>query len=414
MPPRYAVTELEPRYHKAVVDWQQKNFKDYDFLINNWHKYYAQDPFRLIAKVSEVPDVIEIGNRKGRQKFQRAHDMKGNMFYTSAAIIKAQGSTEFGSIQQHRETLDQAPDDETRMDILRIMAEELRHGYQMCWVFGHDDWSTGGTDIAKETIDELLSMETGKHVLDSFNIPFECFLDPIVYASVIDRVGKYQLTMQQVFSYKPMAASMKPMLQEESFHMASGVNPLKKIAAAAADEKGSFSIQEMQKHFNKWFARGLEMFGAETGGGTNVQYGFKSMQNGEAQSLYIREVQEQVIDPINFEILKVRKQGQIDKATAKQTADRILSRREAEPGVRPDELLRLPDPRFFRKRGVPAWSFTTFEGDTVRTLEDYERELARSLPDRYLKTKDYAAYQAELREYVTGRAGDAGGAGFRV
>jgi 1,2-phenylacetyl-CoA epoxidase catalytic subunit len=294
------------------------------------------------------------------------------------------------------------------------MAEELRHGYQMCWVFGHDDWSTGGTDIAKETIDELLSMETGKHVLDSFNIPFECFLDPIVYASVIDRVGKYQLTMQQVFSYKPMAASMKPMLQEESFHMASGVNPLKKIAAAAADEKGSFSIQEMQKHFNKWFARGLEMFGAETGGGTNVQYGFKSMQNGEAQSLYIREVQEQVIDPINFEILKVRKQGQIDKATAKETANRVLSRREAEPGIRPDELLRLPDPRFFRKRGVPAWSFTTFEGDTVRTLEDYERELARSLPDRYLKTKDYAAYQAELREHVTGRAGDAGGAGFRV
>jgi 1,2-phenylacetyl-CoA epoxidase catalytic subunit len=416
MPPRYAITELAPKYHKALVDWQKKNFSDYDFLIQNWHKYYNQDPFRLIAKVGEVPDVIEVGSRAGKPKFHKAHEMKGNMFFTSAAIIKAQASTEFGSIQQHRQTVDQAIDDETRFDILRIMAEELRHGYQMCWVMAHDDWTCGGTDLAKETIDELLAMETGKHVLDSFNIPFECFLDPIVYASVIDRVGKYQLTMQQVFAYQPMSASMKPMLQEESFHMASGVNPLKKIAAMAADEKGNFSIAEMQKHFNKWFARGLEMFGAETGGGTNVQYGFKSMANGEAASLYVNEVQEQVLDPINFEILKVRKQGQIDKQTAKQVADRVLKTREAVPGVRPDELLRLPDVRFLRKRGVHAWAMVTPEGDPVRTFEDFDRELARALPDRYLKTEDFKGYREELKANVAGAAGkgEAGGAGFRV
>src|SRR5438105_3195878 len=106
MPPRYAITEMAPKYHKAVVDWQEKNFKDYDFLIKNWHKYYAQEPFRLVAKVAEVPDVIEIGSRKGKSKFEKAHAMKGNMFFTGAAIIKAQASTEFGSIQQHRQTVD--------------------------------------------------------------------------------------------------------------------------------------------------------------------------------------------------------------------------------------------------------------------------------------------------------------------
>jgi 1,2-phenylacetyl-CoA epoxidase catalytic subunit len=414
MPPRYAIVELPKRYHQALCDWQEKNFKDFKFLIENWHRYYRQDPFRLCAKVAEVSDTIEVGSRRGKPKFQKAHEMKGNMFFTSAAIIKAQASTEFGSVQQHRDTVDQAIDDETRFDILRIMAEELRHGYQMAWVLAHDDWTCGGSDIAKDTIEELLAMETGQHVLDSFNIPFHDFLDPIVYASVIDRVGKYQLTMQKVFAYKPMAASMPPMLQEESFHMASGVNPLKKVAAMAADEKGDFSIQQMQKTFNKWFARGLEMFGAETGGATNVQYGFKDKTNGEAQAEYIREVQETVIDPINFEILRVRKQGQVDRQTAKEIADRVLRTQEAEPGIRPDELLHLPDPRFFRKRGIHAWAMTTPRGEPVRTLEDYERELRKALPERYLETTDFRQYLADLRRNAAGAAPADTGAGFRM
>ncbi len=414
MPPRWKITELPPKYHQAIVDWQRRHFKDYQILIDNWHRYYRQDPFRLVAKVADVSDVIEVGSRKGRPKFQRAHEMKGNMFYTCAAIIKAQGSTEFGSIQQHRDTVDQAIDDETRFDILRIMAEELRHGYQMCWVFAHDDWTIGGTDLAKETVEELLAMETGKHVLDSFNIPFQCFLDPIVYASMIDRVGKYQLTMQKVFAYKPMAASMPPMLQEESFHMASGVNPLKKIAAQAADEKGNFSIQDIQRHINKWFPRALEMFGSETGGTTNVQYGFKDKANAEAQAEYVREVQEVVIDPINFEILKVRKKGQIDREEAKKTAERILRTREGEPGVGPDDLVYLPDPRFLRRRGIHAWATVTPRGEPVKSVEEFERVCARELPDRYLATEDFRHYVESLRARASGAAEADTGAGFRM
>jgi 1,2-phenylacetyl-CoA epoxidase catalytic subunit len=414
MPPHYAVTELPKKYHQAIVDWQQKNFKDYQFLIDNWSKYYKQDPFRLVAKVGDSTDVIECGTRKGRPKFSRAHDMKGNMFFTCAAIVKAQASTEFGSIQQHRQTLDQAFDDETRFSLLRVMAEEMRHGYQMAWVFAQDDWTCGGADIAKETIDELLAMETGKHVLDSFNIAFDCFLDPLVYASVIDRVGKYQLTMQKVFAYKPMAQSMNPMLQEESFHMASGVNPLKKIAAMAADDKGNFSIPDMQRHFNKWFARGLEMFGSETGGGTNVQYGFKDKPNGEAAQEFSKEVQEMVIDPINLEVLKVKKQGQIDRAGAKELSTRVLTTGEEIGGVKPEDLLFLPNVRFLRRRGVHSWAMVTPRGEEAKTVEDYERELGKALPDRYLRSEDHATYMKGLKEYQAGAAAEGGGAGFRV
>lgn len=410
----YATTVLPKRYHQALVDWQRTHFKDYDYLIEHWNEYYRQAPFELVAKVGKSPDHIEIGRRKGKEKFTKAHQMKGNMFYQSAAIIKAQASTEFGSIQQHRDTLDRAIDDETRFDVIRIMAEELRHGYQMAWVMAADDWSIGGTDLAKEMIEELLAMEMGTHVLDSFNIPFHCFLDNLIYASVIDRVGKYQLTMQQVFAYKPMAQSMGPMLQEESFHMATGVNPLKKIAAMAADEKGDFSIEDVQRHFNKWFARGLEMFGSEEGGTSNVDYGFKSMKNGEAQALYIQEVQDVVVDPINAAILKVRKQGQVDAKMAKEIADRVLINREAEPGIAPEELVHLPNPRYFRRRGVHAFSLVSPRGEDVKTVEDYERVLSQTLPPSYLETHDFQDYIVKLRAHHAGLAMPGEQGGFRM
>ena len=135
MAARYAITELSKRYHQAIVDWQRANFKDYQFLIDNWHKYYQQEPFRLVAKVGEVPGQIEIGSRAGKPKFEKAHQMKGNMFFTCAAIVKAQASTEFGSIQQHRQTVDQAIDDETRFDSYDEMIRDV-----MAFYSGTDAW----------------------------------------------------------------------------------------------------------------------------------------------------------------------------------------------------------------------------------------------------------------------------------
>ena len=81
-------------------------------------------------------------------------------------------------------------------------------------------------------MDELLTMELGNHVLDAFNIPFSNFLDNVIFATVIDLVGKYQLEMQKVFSYAPMARSMGPMLSEEGFHIGSGRGFLKELALA--------------------------------------------------------------------------------------------------------------------------------------------------------------------------------------
>src|SRR5207249_2064445 len=118
----------------------------------------------------------------------------------------------------------------------------------------------------QETMDALLAMELGNHVLAAFNIPFANFLDNVVFATVIDLVGKYQLEMQKVFSYAPMARSMGPMLSEEGFHIGSGRGFLRELSVGATTQSGRYSIDDIQKALNVWIPRGLEMFGNERGG----------------------------------------------------------------------------------------------------------------------------------------------------
>ena len=189
--------------------------------------------------------------------------------------------------------------------VLRIMAEELRHAYQMFWVLDQDpSWKKPGhPDVASDTMDELLEMHLGTHVLDAFNIPFHNFLDNIVFATVIDLVGKYQLEMQRVFSYAPMARSMGPMLSEEGFHIGSGRSFLRDLAVTATKHEGDWSIEDIQKTLNVWIPRGAEMFGNEHGGETAVAFGFKDRNNGTAQSEYINEVRE-VIELTNVAVVQ--------------------------------------------------------------------------------------------------------------
>src|SRR5437016_14318490 len=124
-------------------------------------------------------------------------------------------------------------------------------------------------------MDKMLAMELRNHVLDAFNIPFHHFLDNVVLATVIYLVGKYQLEMQKVFSYAPMARSMSPMLSEEGYHIGSGRGFLKELAIGATTDRGSYLTEDIQRALNAWVPRGLEMFGNERGGETAVAFGFK-------------------------------------------------------------------------------------------------------------------------------------------
>jgi 1,2-phenylacetyl-CoA epoxidase catalytic subunit len=405
----YTTTTITPRYHSAIVAWQEKNFPELRILMKHWDDYFKGVPqFDLLAKVGDLStDVIAVGQYAGRKRFEQAKEMVGNAFFSARDIVRAQCSTELGSIQQHRLTLDRAVSDKGKFAVLRIMAEELRHAYQMFWVLDQDPtWKKPGLgDVAKQTIEELLSMELGSHVLDAFNIDFNDFLDNVTYATVIDLVGKYQLEMQQVFSYAPMARSMGPMLQEEAFHLGSGRKLLKEIAQMAARGEGDYSIDDMQRALCLWYPRGLEMFGNEQGGQTAVTFGFKDKDNGTAQSEYVDEVRG-IVRNVNVAIVQERKPG-ISRPDAHALIDDIERTGDPKQGIQPDDLLVLPDRKFFRKRGPEDLIFRSYdvrgrlltENSRELSSDGYLKYLSTVLPAKFIGSREYNKYVGQLCQH---------------
>ncbi len=394
---------LEKKYHDAVEHWRRHWLPDYESLLANWEKYFPQDErFCLCAKLEcGTPETIPVGEHAGEKKRLVPSALTEEEAKHLLAIIRAQASTEFGSIQQHNGTLARAQDDEDRTWVLRVMAEELRHGYQMFHLLLSQDWSKASGGVkGEEMVEEILSMGTGSHVLDAFNLEYDSFIDNICFAAVIDRVGKYQLTMQKVCAYKPMADSMPPMLREEAFHLAAGVIPLRRWARRAAEGDPFITMPAIQKSLNKWFPRGLEMFGDERGGDTNVRFGFKDLKNREAQDQYVDELRRMIRD-INLRFLRARFPGDAPEKV-EQVLDRLERDRGRHDGVGADDLLRLPDRRFFRRKGEPAWTMVGVDGEAFTEVDAYLRYLATQLADGYMASRDLKLYAETLRKVVAG------------
>jgi len=407
-------TTITQKYHEAIVDWQERNFPELDILMKHWDDYFkGVAPFQLVAKVGDLKsEIVEVGQYAGNRRFEHAKEMVGNAFFSARDIVRAQCSTELGSIQQHRLTLDRAVSDKGKFAVLRIMAEELRHAYQMFWVLDQDPtWKKPGLgDVAKQTIEELLSMELGGHVLDAFNIDFNDFLDNVTYATVIDLVGKYQLEMQQVFSYAPMARSMGPMLQEEAFHLGSGRKLLKEIGQMAARGEGEYGVLDIQRALNLWYPRGLEMFGNEHGGETAVTFGFKDKTNGTAQSEYIEEVRG-VVRNVNVAMVQELLPGR-SREEAHLLIDEIERSGDIKDGIKPEDLLLLPDTRFFRKRGPEEFIFASYDvrGELLTehgkplSPEGYLGYLSTALPSRFIGSREYNKYVDQMLEHYAAKS----------
>ena len=396
-------TTLEKKFHDAVEHWRRHWLPDYDLLLENWEKYFPKDErFCLCAKMEVgTPEVISVGEHTGEKKRVTPDQLSEEEARHLLAIIRAQASTEFGSIQQHAGTLARAQDDEDRYWVLRVMAEELRHGYQMFHLLLSQDWSKASAGVrGEDMVEDVLSMGTGSHVLDAFNLEYDSFIDNICFAAFIDRVGKYQLTMQKVCAYKPMADSMPPMLREEAFHLAAGVIPMRRWAKRAAEGSPFISMEAMQKSVNKWFPRALEMFGDERGGESNLRFGFKDLKNREAQDQYIEEVRRMLRD-INMRFLRARFPNRaLDQVEA--LLDRLERERGRIDGVAYEDLLRLPDRRFFRRKGEPAFTMVGAEGQPFDDPEAYLKYLGTQLADGYMASRDLAVYAGALRQVARG------------
>src|SRR5881397_114712 len=302
----FALEPLPKKWHAESVAWRETYFPEMPEVMDtsHWNRFYPEVPVPTVATIFAKPDAFAgfasktVGATPATSDLSgrvwKAEDLDDNRFNTALKIIRAQASTELGSIQQHRmvyEKLDSGSLTGTDREIVegihatqpgghtlesisfskkRVCVEELRHHYQMAGVLTLDrgwDEPRWGRHWATETLEELFAMKPGEHVLDAFNIEFKTLLDTSTFLALIDRVGKYQLEMQHHFLYGPMALSMPYMRWlEESYHLAAGEKLLKAIAVAGVMDGGNYGIEEVQRTVNMWFPRGLEMFGSELGG----------------------------------------------------------------------------------------------------------------------------------------------------
>ncbi len=396
-------TEIPKKYRDAIGHWVKHNFQDLPLLDKYWDKYFpSDDRFCLCAKMDlATSKTQEIGDHAGEAKAEDPSELSEEQARQILTIIRAQASTEFGSIQQHQVTLDRSPSDQDKFWVLRVMAEELRHGYQMFHMLTSRNWEklSGGVKT-EDMVEDVLAMETGSHVLEAFNLPYDSFVDNVVFSGIIDRVGKYQLTMQKVCAYRPFAQSMPPMLREEAFHLATGVVPMRRWLEAAAQGDGFITPLTIQKSINKWVPRGLEMFGDERGGEKNMKLGFKDMKNGEAQLKYWNELAKLLRD-LNLRFLRARYPAKSAEDVEAMLAT-ILRERTAVEGTAYDEVLKMPHREFFRRRGEPAFRMVSVEGDVFTDVEEYVRHLADVLPSAYLASRDMMQYRDQIRRVAAG------------
>ncbi len=384
--------DLPKAYHEAVEHWQRHNFPDYPKLAEVWDKYFPRDQqFCLCAKIQQgMPEVIEVGELVGKPKAKQPAQLDPEAAQILLGQIRAQASTEFGSIQQHTGTLHRAADAQDQAWVLRVMAEELRHGYQMLHLLVSQDWTPVTDTKPADMVEEILNMQTGSHLLAAFNLEFDSFLDNVVFAAFIDRVGKYQLTMQKVSAYQPYATSMPPMLKEEAFHLAAGVVPLRRWVEQAARGDALVDMDAIQKSCTKWFMRGLEMFGDDRdgshGGEDSVRLGLKDMANRQAQDAYIAEVTH-MLDDLNTRYVRA-KRPDLSREEADALFAGIKRTRSDGGGIRYEDLLRLPDRRFFRRRGDGAFQLWGFDGERFDDVDACIRNVASHLPEAYRASVD--------------------------
>ena len=210
-------------------------------------------------------DVIEFGDYAGRPKWERSLQVPHqSMRDALVTMITVQGDTEFASVEQQRHLLATAPTDYDRYAAARIMAEEQRHGWQMAHLlmtyFGQQ-----GRREAQKLLER--NAQDGDRLLGAFNRPMPHWLDFFCYTMFVDRDGKFQLGMLSTSAFKPPAASMGPMLKEESFHLGTGSNGLRRVIKA-----GIIPLDMLQRYINKWVATAHDLFGVDASSSAHWSY----------------------------------------------------------------------------------------------------------------------------------------------
>lgn len=246
-------------------------FEDWIDYFHQWQKDIGYEPsllgdYKFETKLGELhsPE-IEFGDFKGQRKWERVGQIPNQSIRDALMnLIVYQGDTEFASVEQQKNLLDTAPTDYDRQALIRVNSEEMRHGWQMCYLLVTYFGDSGRLEAKK-----LLERRAfrGDRLLGSFNAPVNNWLDFFTYTQFVDRDGKYQLTMLSHSSFAPLAQSVTAMLKEEFFHMFTGNTGLTRILRA-----GKVPIPIVQKYFNKWLSTAYDLFGTDNSSSANWAY----------------------------------------------------------------------------------------------------------------------------------------------
>src|SRR5262245_24768168 len=237
-------------------------FDDWTDYFRQWQKDIGLDTSKFDDYKFEVKfgavlaDAIEFGDYAGRPKWETVLQIPDQRVRDSLLhLITYQGDTEFASVEQQRNLLKTAPSEYDLQSAVKVMREEMRHGTQMSYLLVKYFGASGKLEAQK--LLERRAFDNGR-LLGAFNQDVNDWLDFYCYTELVDRDGKYQLTMLSHSGFKPLAASMKPMLQEEFFHLLTGHTGLSRVIKA-----GKVPIEIIQKHINKWFSVALDLFGVD-------------------------------------------------------------------------------------------------------------------------------------------------------
>ena len=219
-------------------------FDDWIDNFRQWQRDIGYDPallsdYKFETKLGELhsPE-IEFGDYKGQKKWQRVSQIPNQTIRDALMNL-----------------IDTAPTEYDRQALTRVNSEEMRHGWQMCYLLVNYFGDSGKLEARK-----LLERRAfrGDRLLGSFNAPVNNWLDFFTYTEFVDRDGKYQLTMLSHSAFAPLAESVTAMLKEEFFHMFTGHTGLTRILRA-----GKIPIPIMQKYFNKWLSTAYDLFGTD-------------------------------------------------------------------------------------------------------------------------------------------------------
>ncbi|MFQ5662766.1 MAG: Phenylacetic acid catabolic protein [Terriglobia bacterium] len=352
-------------------------FDDWVDLFREWQKEIGVDlpeitQYQFEAKYGRLKSMeVEFGDFRGERKWEKVLEIPDQRIRDALQnLIVYQGDTEFASVEQQRFLFETAPSHYDRQALARVMTEEMRHGWQMCHLlishFGH----SGRLEALKQL--ERRAFEN-KRLLRAFNDPVQNWLDFYTYTDFVDRDGKFQLTMLSYSAFAPLASSMIPMLREESFHLGTGQDGLKRLLRA-----GKIPPAIIQKYVNKWVPAAYDLFGVD--------------HSSSAHWFYVWGLK-----------------GRYDEHATPQPADkeqlnehsRELYRLECEQLLAalnkliPDDQPKLyaPDLKFNRRIGDYAGQPYSVSGERL-SLEEFEKHRQEVLPNE----KDLAALAAIFDE----------------